>query len=65
MRSTLNDVRREVMLLTVPQVQQTTNLSRTTVYSLIRSGELPAVRIGRSVRIPRTALEAWIEQRTR
>lgn len=51
----------EAMLLTVEEVQEATKLGRTKVYELIRLGELPVVRIGRSVRIRRQALEKWLE----
>ncbi len=50
------------LLLTVRQVQAELNLSRTTVYTLIAEGSLPVVRFGRSIRIPRKALEERIEQ---
>jgi len=53
------------MLLTVADVQAETGLGRTTVYALLASGELPAVRIGRAVRISRVSLEVWIEQRAK
>lgn len=33
-----------------------------TVYRLIRSGELPAVRIGRQWRIRQSDFEAWLER---
>ncbi len=33
-----------------------------TIYRLIRSGELPAVRIGRQWRFRRTDLDAWVER---
>lgn len=35
-------------------------LSLTTVYNLLRAGKLPGVKIGRSWRIPRDALERVI-----
>lgn len=39
-------------------------LSRERVYALIRSGELPATRVGGALRIPRAAWEAWLESRS-
>ena len=33
-----------------------------TIYRLIRSGELPAVRIGRQWRFRRSDLDAWLER---
>lgn len=47
-------------LLTVQDVQTITQLGRTKVYELIRDGELPVLRIGRSLRIRREVLEAWL-----
>lgn len=35
-------------------------VSKMTVYRLVHSGELPAVRVGRSFRVPQDALEAYL-----
>lgn len=37
-------------------------IGRSHVYELIRSGELPSVRLGKAIRIPVSALRAWIER---
>lgn len=47
-------------LLTVPEAMAQLNVSRWTLYNLIRSGELPSVTIGRCRRIPATALDDYI-----
>lgn len=47
-------------LLTVLDVQRITNLGRTKVYELIRTGELPVIRIGRALRVHEHSLEAWL-----
>lgn len=52
----------ESILMTVAEVQTATKLGRTKVYEMIRRGKLPVVRIGRSVRIRREALERWLAQ---
>lgn len=39
-------------LLTIPETCRVLNLGRTTIYALIKSGELPAVHFGRAIRIP-------------
>lgn len=39
-------------------------LSRCRAYAMMASGELPVVRIGRSVRVPRVELERWLAERT-
>lgn len=47
--------------LTVVEVATVLRLSKMTVYRLIATGELPSVRIGRSIRIPHAAAKALIE----
>jgi excisionase family DNA binding protein len=42
--------------LTVGEVAQMMRVSTMTVYRLVHSGELPAVRFGRSFRIPESAV---------
>jgi excisionase family DNA binding protein len=39
-------------------------IGRTKAFQLIARGEVPVVRIGRCVRVPRSALESWIAART-
>ena len=48
------------MLLTPEQAAAVLQLGRTKVFALMKSGELKSIRVGRSRRIPRTALEAWV-----
>ena len=50
------------MLLTVAQVGAIMRLSRSTVYRLIEQGRLPAVRVGRAVRVPESAVDAHLRQ---
>ncbi|HET7071458.1 MAG TPA: helix-turn-helix domain-containing protein, partial [Nocardioides sp.] len=40
----------DVKFLTVAEVAATMRVSKMTVYRLVHSGELPAVRVGRSFR---------------
>jgi excisionase family DNA binding protein len=51
------------MLLTIAQVQDELQVGRTTIYRMIQTEELATVRIGRSVRIPRTVLDEWLRNR--
>jgi excisionase family DNA binding protein len=53
-----------ILLKIDPEVTGLTRLGRTTVYAEIAAGRLRAVKVGRSVRIRRDDLEAWIEART-
>ncbi len=47
------------LLLTVPEAAKRLSLSRSTVYELIRRGELTAVKVGGARRIPAVALERY------
>lgn len=42
---------------TVAEVAEMTRVSRMTVYRMVHSGELPAVRFGNSYRVPKSALD--------
>lgn len=57
MAGALSDMR----FLTVAEVADMMRVSTMTVYRLVKSGELPAVRFGRSYRIPETAVAAAVE----
>lgn len=52
------------LLLTVDQVAARLQLSRWTVYNLIRSRELGSVTIGRSRRISEQALRDYVQRLT-
>jgi excisionase family DNA binding protein len=42
--------------LTVEELAAWLRLGRNTAYEIVRRGEIPHVRFGRSIRIPKTAL---------
>ena len=46
----------DMRFLTVQEVADMMRVSSMTVYRLVHSGELPAVRFGRSYRIPESAV---------
>ncbi len=48
-------------LLTAAEVAEQLRVSTMTVYRLIRSGELPAVRVGRNYRVRERDLEQYLE----
>ena len=54
----------EPLLLRAGDVARLLGLGRSKVSAMLSAGELPAIRFGRSVRVPRVALERWIEERT-
>jgi excisionase family DNA binding protein len=48
-------------VMKVPEVAQLLRVRRDAVYELIQRRELQAVRIGRSVRVTRQALQAFLQ----
>jgi excisionase family DNA binding protein len=46
--------------LTVAEVATVMRVSRMTVYRLVHSGEMPAVRVGRSFRVPERAVHEYL-----
>ena len=52
------------LLLRATQVAHLLGLGRSKVYEMMQTGELPIVRIGTAVRVPRAALEAWVQRNT-
>ena len=47
-------------MLKVDEVAALLKLGRTKVYQLVAAGELPAVRIGKVLRISAEALQEWL-----
>ncbi|MFJ7751404.1 helix-turn-helix domain-containing protein [Arthrobacter sp. NPDC097144] len=59
----------DVRFLTVSEVAEVMRVSKMTVYRLVHSGDLPAVRFGRSYRVPESAVQqvlknAVVDRRT-
>jgi excisionase family DNA binding protein len=50
-----------VQFLTVAEVAGMMRVSKMTVYRLVHAGELPAVRVGRSFRVPEQAVHQYLE----
>ena len=50
--------------ISVAQIQEILGISRTKAYELIATGEVPAVKIGRALRVNRRQLDAWLEQQS-
>ncbi len=53
------------LLLTVEQAAKLCQISRGLAYDLISRGELPHIRLGRVLRIPRHGLEEWIARQAK
>ncbi len=50
----------QVRFLTVAEVAALMRVSKMTVYRLVHSGELSAVRVGRSFRVPEKAVHDYL-----
>ena len=57
-------VNEQPKLLTVREVADSMRVSTMTVYRLIRSGALPAIRVGKHFRIRARDLHAFLEDQT-
>lgn len=49
-------------LLTVADLAQVLRIGRNSAYRLVRSGEIPSIRIGRAYRVPKAALIDYIQR---
>jgi excisionase family DNA binding protein len=52
----------EVKFLTVAEVAAAMRVSKMTVYRLVHNGELPAIRVGRSFRVPEDAVSEYLRK---
>jgi len=48
--------------LSIRQLQDLLNIGHTKAYSLVASGEIPSVKIGRIIRINQQDLSEWLNQ---
>ena len=51
-----------VKFLTVAEVAEVMRVSKMTVYRLVHSGELPAVRVGRSFRVTEEDVNQYLQR---
>ena len=50
----------EAKFLTVAEVAALMRVSKMTVYRLVHNGDLPAIRVGRSFRVPEKAVHDYL-----
>ena len=50
----------EVQFLTVAEVASIMRVSKMTVYRMVHAGELPAIRVGRSFRVPEDEVHKYL-----
>lgn len=48
------------LTLTVPEVAEELRISERSVWNLIRTGELPSIKVGGTRRVVRDALDAYV-----
>jgi excisionase family DNA binding protein len=59
-RTTIESVNVEPQVLTVMEAARVLRIGRNQAYGLVRRGEIQAIRCGRSWRIPRESLVAFL-----
>jgi excisionase family DNA binding protein len=52
----------EPLLLRADEAAIVLGIGRTKVFEMLACGELPAIKIGRCVRVPKDRLERWIDE---
>ncbi|EFL15833.1 phage transcriptional regulator [Streptomyces sp. C] len=52
----------EVQFLTVAEVASVMRVSKMTVYRLVHNRHLPAIRVGRSFRVPENAVHEYLQE---
>jgi excisionase family DNA binding protein len=51
-----------VQLLSIPQLCQELGMGKSWVYRRLRSGEIPSVRLGRTIKVRRDELEQYLDR---
>ena len=55
----------EPLLYSPTEVARLIGFSRTVIYEMIRSGEIPSIQVAGRTRVRRESLDAWIESQPR
>lgn len=53
-------MREDRKVLTVAEVAQQLGIGRNLAYEAVRTGEIPAIRVGHRILIPKTAFDEWL-----
>ena len=51
-----------VQLLSIPQLCQELGMGKSWIYRRLRSGEIPSIRLGRTIKVRREELEQYLER---
>jgi excisionase family DNA binding protein len=54
--------RRGVQLLSIPQLRQELGMGKSWIYRRLRSGEIPSIRLGRTIKVRRDELEEYLQR---
>jgi excisionase family DNA binding protein len=52
------------LLIPVPEAARLLGIGQTHAWGMVREGTLPAVRLGRAVRVPRSHIDSLVEEAT-
>jgi excisionase family DNA binding protein len=58
------DTKNPRLLIRVSEAAEMLSVARSKAYLMVNAGELPSVRLGKSVRIPIEALKDWVAKQT-
>jgi len=53
---------RGVQLLSIPQLCQELEMGKSWIYRRLRSGEIPSIRLGRTIKVRRDELEEYLQR---
>ena len=62
LRPQAGEQRGGVQLLSIPQLCQELGMGKSWIYRRLRSGEIPSVKLGRSIKVKRADLEEYLEK---
>ncbi len=54
----------DLQMLTPDDIMRALRLSRSTVYNMLKRGEIPSIKIGNMLRVNKAAFEHWLGQHT-
>ena len=55
-------INEERLILTIPEVGKILGVSRTTAYILANTGQIPVIRLGKKLIVPKSALEKMLAE---
>jgi excisionase family DNA binding protein len=58
----MTDTKNPRLLIRVGEAAEMLSIARSKAYVMVQTGELPSVRLGKSVRVPLQALNLWLEK---